>query len=84
MHRRVVPLAMLFAAAAAFGGIAAAQADEAPPPRKRAPPAQSKSPREPLGKRCQENSDCSVNQVCKTVGDHKECQASPRPIPVPT
>ncbi len=87
MRRRTFSLTTLLAAAVLGGStlIAPAQADEAPPPRKRAPSTQSKSKQEaPPAIRCQNNSECTAGQVCKPVGDHKECQAAPRPIPVPT
>jgi hypothetical protein len=88
MRRRTFSLTTLLAAAVLGGStlVAPAQADEAPPPpRKRAPSSQSKSKGEaPPAIRCQNNSECTAGQVCKPVGDHKECQAAPRPMPVPT
>lgn len=86
MNRHMFSVALLIAAVGGGSAIAVpAQADEAPPLPKRSPPAKSKSETEaPPRKPCQTNGECPGDQICKPVGDHKECRPSPPRRPVPT
>jgi hypothetical protein len=87
MPHRVARIATLLAAYVIGAATIPAAADEAPPPRKPPAPGKSQSPKDSgpvTPKRCQTTSECPGDQVCKPVGDHKECQAAPRARPVPT
>lgn len=84
MPHRMSRIATLLAACVLGGATIPAAADEAPPPRKAPAPGKSKSTAKTAPPpHCKAASDCAAGQVCKPVGDHKECQAA-RPVPVPT